>query len=332
MDRALTLQEVINPFRKIYVWKKMVSFLGSQPVPLQHMEWIPNYSDNFIKKGDGDGQWHVNVRIIDPYGNVFYQGYKTKATKRELSKFYKSIDIMSLDWSEKNFSETSGTNDFEAGLYYHPKRTRQHKTMEEANLACLLPKQIYASIIVDWEVMNNMGYAEAIEEMLEIKVYEMGGYEEIFTYEAWRHAFDIREPVYAELCHKFYATYEFDETITDEELMSRKVIKFRSGARRLGLYSGDEIQNEGFENYFCRGLRNDDHFNVNQYWLEISSENALILSRSSARTIRKPILRVLQKMITYGLCQRTTRYDKVQRNEHWLMSMFEAINQNGYAI
>ncbi|GKE57349.1 hypothetical protein Tco_1496534 [Tanacetum coccineum] len=36
-------------------------------------------------------------------------------------------------------------------------------------------------------------------------------------------------------------------------------------------------------------------------------------------------------MITYGLCQRTTGYDKIQRNELWLMSMFEAKHQNGMA-
>ncbi|GJS11767.1 hypothetical protein Tco_0368563 [Tanacetum coccineum] len=38
MDRALALQETLNPFRKIYMWKKMVAFLGSLPVPLQHNE------------------------------------------------------------------------------------------------------------------------------------------------------------------------------------------------------------------------------------------------------------------------------------------------------
>ncbi|GKF59074.1 putative ribonuclease H-like domain-containing protein, partial [Tanacetum coccineum] len=59
-----------------------------------------------------------------------------------------------------------------------------------------------------------------------------------------------------------------------------------------------------------RGLRNDDDFSADQYWLNISSEETLNLSRSSAKTIRKPVLRVLQKMITYGLCQRTTSYDK----------------------
>ncbi|GJZ24655.1 hypothetical protein Tco_0562114 [Tanacetum coccineum] len=34
-------------------------------------------------------------------------------------------------------------------------------------------------------------------------------------------------------------------------------------------------------------------------------------------------------MITYGLCQRTTGYDKVQKNDLWLLSMFDARHQNG---
>ncbi|GJV74591.1 hypothetical protein Tco_1506175 [Tanacetum coccineum] len=286
----------------------MVAFLGSLPVPLQHN--LPSYSNNFIKKGDGDGKWYAKVRTVDSYGNVYDQG------------------------SEKNFSKTLSTNDFEAGSSSLLKRTRQHETVEEAmlprvhheflhwgtsnraakskyntNLERLLPKQIYASCIIDWGVLNNMN--DTIEEMLEIKVYEIGGDEEIFISEAWRRAFDIREPIYADLCHEFYTTYEFDEAVTDEDLMSKK--------------------DDGFETYFLKGLRNDDHFNVNRYWSEISSENALILSRNSVRTIRKPILRVLQKMITYGLCQRTTGYDKVQRNELWLMSKFEAKHLNGYA-
>ncbi|GKA11440.1 hypothetical protein Tco_0690986 [Tanacetum coccineum] len=44
---------------------------------------------------------------------------------------------------------------------------------------------------------------------------------------------------------------------------------------------------------------------------------------------RNPILRVIHKMITYGLCQRTTGYDKVQKNDLWLLSMFDARHQNG---
>ncbi|GKG40257.1 hypothetical protein Tco_0467034 [Tanacetum coccineum] len=80
----------------------------------------------------------------------------------------------------------------------------------------------------------------------------MGGQEEIFTSEAWRRAFDINEPIYAELCHEFYSTYEFDEEVTNEELITKKLINFRLGARRhsltmleyahrLGLYNSAEI-------------------------------------------------------------------------------------------
>ncbi|GKC36367.1 hypothetical protein Tco_1048751 [Tanacetum coccineum] len=55
MDRALALQEVLNPFRKICVWKKAVGFHGSLHVPLQHMEWKPDYKEKFCKKEEGDG-------------------------------------------------------------------------------------------------------------------------------------------------------------------------------------------------------------------------------------------------------------------------------------
>ncbi|GJZ95086.1 hypothetical protein Tco_0667289 [Tanacetum coccineum] len=98
IGRALALQEALNPFRKIYVWKKMTTFRGSLLVALQHNEWILSYSDNFIKKGDSDGKWHAKVRIVDPYGNIYDQGYQSKATNRKLSKFYKLSDIMSPDW------------------------------------------------------------------------------------------------------------------------------------------------------------------------------------------------------------------------------------------
>ncbi|GKA29620.1 RNA-directed DNA polymerase like protein, partial [Tanacetum coccineum] len=108
---------------------------------------------------------------------------------------------------------------------------RAAKSKYNTNLACLLPKQIYPPCVVDWEVLNNMGCGDTIEEMLEIKLYEVGGDEEIFTSEAWRCAFDINKPTYAKLCHEFYATYEFDETVTDEDLMSKKLIKFRLGGR-----------------------------------------------------------------------------------------------------
>ncbi|GJV03215.1 RNA-directed DNA polymerase [Tanacetum coccineum] len=125
-------------------------------------------------------------------------------------------------------------------------------------------------------MLNNMGCAEEIEAMLEIKVYEMGGEEEIFK-------------------------------VTDDELMTKKLIKFRlegcgytltllEFARRLGLYHVAEISEEGFEVYFQGSLRSDENFNGRDYWLSVSSKEELHLSRSLTSTIRKPILKFITKM------------------------------------
>ncbi|GJZ72365.1 hypothetical protein Tco_0636216, partial [Tanacetum coccineum] len=222
-----------------------------------------------------------------------------------------------------------GTHDDEAGSSSRPKRARVTKNVKEAlmghilhdfllwgnynrtlknmyntNLAGILPKPVYSPFIVDWTVLNTLGCDNAIEDMLEVRVNEMGSDELLFTFEAWRRAFDINEPIYTELCNEFYGTFEFDKVVLDDELMTKKVIKLRlccrahslsvlDFAKRLGLYSNAEIQDDGFETYFLRGLNNDDHFNFDQYWLSISSEEELTLSRSSAKTIRKPVLRVL---------------------------------------
>ncbi|GJT99360.1 hypothetical protein Tco_1109699 [Tanacetum coccineum] len=154
-----------------------------------------------------------------------------------------------------------------------------------------------------------------IDDMLRIRVRKDASEEEVFTLVAWIRAFNINEPIYAELCHEFYSTYEFDEMCADDELQSKKIIKFRLGgrahsltllefARRLGLYQAVELEEDGFNVYFEGGLRNDDNFNAQDYWLSISREENLSL---------------------------TTGYDKVQKNDLWLLSMFDARHQNGYA-
>ncbi|GJT11479.1 hypothetical protein Tco_0858521 [Tanacetum coccineum] len=83
-DRSLALQAVLNPFRKVCVWKNVVSFLRSLPVPLQHVDWKPDYTRCFNKKEEGDGQWHAEIRLIDPYGNIYDQGFVTKKISRRL--------------------------------------------------------------------------------------------------------------------------------------------------------------------------------------------------------------------------------------------------------
>nr|GEV09929.1 reverse transcriptase domain-containing protein [Tanacetum cinerariifolium] len=71
----------------------------------------------------------------------------------------------------------------------------------------------------------------------------------------------------------------------------------------LGLDHADELEEDGFDLYLKGRLRSDNNFNAHE---------------------------VIYKMITYGLCQRTNGYEKIQKNDMWLLSMFEARHQNGY--
>ncbi|GKC47148.1 hypothetical protein Tco_1064870 [Tanacetum coccineum] len=216
------------------------------------------------------------------------------------------------------------------------------KSRYNTKLANLLARYVYSPYVINWDILNGMGCDGEINDMLRIKLRKAKSNEEIFTTVAWIRAFNIKEPIYAELFHEFYSTYEFDEVYADNELQTKKIIKFKLGGRalnltllefacRLGLYHADELEEDGFDVYFQGGLRSDDNFNAQEYWLSISREEILGLSRSHACTIRNPILRVVHKMITYGLCQRTTRYDKIQKNDLWLLSIFDARHQNGYA-
>nr|GEV08940.1 hypothetical protein [Tanacetum cinerariifolium] len=74
-------------------------------------------------------------------------------------------------------------------------------------------------------------------------------------------AFNINEPINAELCHEFYSTYEFDKVCARDEVQSKKIIRFRLGGRAynltllefaqiLGLYQVTELEEEGFNVYF----------------------------------------------------------------------------------
>nr|GEX59741.1 hypothetical protein [Tanacetum cinerariifolium] len=167
---------------------------------------------------------------------------------------------------------TIGGNDDESGSSI-PKRSRQFETIEEV----LLP-QVHHEFLL-WEGCNRdaksrIGRDGEIDDMLRIKLHEAGSNEEIFTSVAWIRAFNISEPIYGELCHDFYSTYEFDEICANDELQTKMIIKFKLGGRAYSLTLLE----------FAR--------------------------RCHTSTIMSPVLRVIHKMITYGLCQRTTRWMK----------------------
>ncbi|GJY92933.1 reverse transcriptase domain-containing protein [Tanacetum coccineum] len=100
-ERSLAIQIVTNPFWKISVWKKAVSFLGSLPVPLKQVNWKPDYKGCYTKEEEATEQWRTEIRLTNPYGNIYMQGFTTKKTDRKLSKYHKLSDIMSPNWFVK---------------------------------------------------------------------------------------------------------------------------------------------------------------------------------------------------------------------------------------
>ncbi|GKB47871.1 hypothetical protein Tco_0898624, partial [Tanacetum coccineum] len=140
---------------------------------------------------------------------------------------------------------TMGTHNDEARSS-RSKCSRQYETVEEA----MLPRVHHLFLL--WE-----GCTQATKSRYNTRLAQL-----------------LPRLIY-ELFHEFYSTYEFDEVCADDELRTKKIIKFRL----CGLMSTSMLEN-------------------------------ISLSRSHASTIRKPVLRVLHKMITYGLCQKTTRWMK----------------------
>nr|GEV46332.1 hypothetical protein [Tanacetum cinerariifolium] len=153
-----------------------------------------------------------------------------------------------------------------------------------------------------------------INYMLRIRLREAGSNEEIFTFVVWIRAFNINEPIYVELCHEFYLTYEFDKVGTNQAV---------------------ELEEEGFNVYFKGGLRSDEHFNaqehqngyVNVAWLiarwmkrkgvatqkesQISCGQFISKIAKKSRVLTDDVLRSLSALIYYRDLDTTTLKDLI---------------------
>lgn len=209
-------------------------------------------------------------------------------------------------------------------------------------LAPLLARPIYSPHVTHMDFFDTIGCRNEIADMLIIGVKDEETDEETFESIAWLCTFSNKEKIYGELCREFYETFEFNKVCVKPHLRTKQIIHFCLGgkaqdltlvqfARRLGLYDADELEEPVFNDYFDYGLRTDEEFNATEFWDTISDGIPLALSRSSATRIHFSILRVIYKMITYGLFQRVNGYEKIQKVYLWFLSMFHNRHQDGYA-
>ncbi|GKA65782.1 hypothetical protein Tco_0765489 [Tanacetum coccineum] len=211
--------------------------------------------DYVIKRNDMGTPIH-NSRPIGYQNNTNPAENITLSTLESVINPFRKISV----WKKA----TSGAYDHEVGLSC-AKRSRNVEIVEEALL-----------LNVHHEFLEWSGCSRKTKSRYNTSLKEAETGEEIFFSVDWVRAFNLRGPIYPELCREFYATYEFDEVCVDDELQSKKIICFRlrgrahsltllEFARKLGLYHPDELEKEGFNTYFQGGLRSDENFNAREY-------------------------------------------------------------------
>ncbi|GJZ86736.1 hypothetical protein Tco_0658346 [Tanacetum coccineum] len=209
--------------------------------------------------------------VINPFWKISIMGGnddEAGSSRSKPSRQYETVEEVLLLQVHHEFLLWEGCN-------------RDAKTRYNTKLANLLPRHVYSPCVVNWDVLNRIGCDGEIDDMLRIKLHEAESNEEIFTSVAWIRAFNIKEPIYSELCREFYSTYEFDEVYADDELQTKKIIKFRLGgrahsltllefARKLGLYHAEEVDEDGFNEPNFEGDSQDDHLwlVLKDYWMK----------------------------------------------------------------
>ncbi|GJW13608.1 hypothetical protein Tco_0017741 [Tanacetum coccineum] len=100
-DMVIARDAEVNLFKDVFVFKKMVEFLGAIPINLKGNMWESedlgkNTIDWDKPPKEGDGAWHIRVELIDPDGEKFDRAFQSIPTTRKLSP--KKSQVISLTW------------------------------------------------------------------------------------------------------------------------------------------------------------------------------------------------------------------------------------------
>nr|GEV67856.1 hypothetical protein [Tanacetum cinerariifolium] len=92
----------INPFKDVFVFRRMVEFLGALPIDLKSNMWVSNdLINNPINWNkppkNGDGSWHAKIRLNDPDGEEYTKTIQSIPTTRKLCEKESPREIIDLD-------------------------------------------------------------------------------------------------------------------------------------------------------------------------------------------------------------------------------------------
>ncbi|GJX45782.1 hypothetical protein Tco_0262458 [Tanacetum coccineum] len=201
------------------------------------------------------------------------------------------------------------------------------KQAYNARLAELQVRNIATPKLVDWSVLDEIGFHLELKKMFRIIFKEDD--ELVFTCRAWWKAFKVKEDVYKEWCLEFFSTLWVDKQIKVENITSKVCIWFRLCGRNyeftlsdfgvlLGLYTEDEINEPKFRAYLEAGEINFDKFPIKSFWESISKNDN---GRKNEVSLRDPKLKLIHRLIVNVVLHRDYSRDKLFHMDVWLMSL-----------
>ncbi|GJV92288.1 hypothetical protein Tco_1540101 [Tanacetum coccineum] len=141
-----------------------------------------------------------------------------------------------------------------------------------------IPLATKPPVIVEWKIIKEgkMGYFKLIKADGSLKRNTRP--EEAYERVLWG---DLNVMFQPDIESEVWRSLE-GHNVTVWKLFSSSGVHFTllECTKRLGLYNSEEIKEEGFDVYFQGGLRYDDHFNAQEYWLSTNQEDNLSLSRT----------------------------------------------------
>nr|GEV14968.1 hypothetical protein [Tanacetum cinerariifolium] len=226
----------------------------------KHLEIVPDEDDDVFTEATPLAR---KVPIVD-YSFIFLNNkphYKIVKADGTYSAMFEEADDQDQIW--KNQRTVHGQ-----------VRVKSWKLLELCGVHIVILSTVQLILLVERKYPLSRYTLDQMLNALKLRVEEQseislellrsckaGSDDEIFTSVAWMRAFNINELIYAEICHEFYLTCEFDKVCADDELQTKKIIKFRLGgcahsltllefSRRLGLYQAVKLEDEGFNVYF----------------------------------------------------------------------------------
>ncbi|GJT33621.1 hypothetical protein Tco_0924040, partial [Tanacetum coccineum] len=181
----------------------------------------------------------------------------------------------------------------------------------QMNYNNLARRSIHPGDVVDWDFLSNKGLARPFFNFINT---------DTFSGPQWVNLFQTNEPIFRELVHEFFASFEFDATPCRYEPL-HKGVTFRLGGLeremsllelgwRVGLYSERESRNPATLSGL-RGAKTINSTRLTHLFWPIIVDGGYNMGNTKAKSIRNPRIKLAYRCITMTISGRKETTNRV---------------------